>query len=175
MKKILIFLTILMVIVIIAVGIGVALPNMSGTYRLGSSRMKMEIPYSYEQLDEATENTIINLYNEDSKIKISAIELKKDFWGSGDAFARVEEYLNVISAINYDSNIKNIKKDTIANLNNKVGRVEVEVENPGGSFKTITIIPNEEVGNIVLEFMGDSESIEKNMEEIEEIINSIKI
>lgn len=175
MKKILVVILGLIIIMIATIGIAFILPNINKTYNLGETNMKIKIPYSYVETGDTSKTHIINLYNSRDEIKISATNLIEDFWSSGDTEARIDEYLKVMSSANYDSNMKNVKKEVIGTLENKVGRVEFELSNLNDTYKSITIIPNEEIGNLVIEIIGTKEAIDNNKNEIEKIINTISI
>ncbi|MBO5142590.1 MAG: hypothetical protein J6C46_06270 [Clostridia bacterium] len=173
MKKILYLMLSIILLVVIAIVFSINKENLNRNCNIGS-KITMQIPYSYENRDEKIENNLLNLYNPKG-INISATELKQDFWSSGDTFARIEEYLDVISSANYDSGLKNIKKTSVENTENKIGRVEFELNKPSIEYKNISMITNGEIGNIVIEINGKKDIMDENSEEIENIIQSIKL
>ena len=81
-------------------------PSISRICRIDKYDITIEAPYSYEEEEDNYENTLINLYNKEKGISINAIDLKEDFWSSGDVADRMDEYLNIISAANYDTGLK---------------------------------------------------------------------
>ena len=133
----------------------------------------IKVPRAYEEIENDVENNLLRLYN--NGVTINAIDLKENFWSSGDIEARMDEYIRVISTANYDSSLKNPKIETVKNSEDKLGRVELELENPEGSSKTVTILTSRNIGNLVIEFTGTVENINKNMNDIDKIIGTIKI
>lgn len=174
MRKIVIFIMGLVLLSIVSISVLVLLPNFSRNYKLPGYNLNLKVPYNYKKVEQENENSLLNLYEAESGITISAMRLKNDFWSSGDTASRVEEYIKVISSANYDSEIKNIKTGFVNDSKNKLGLVEFELGKPNGTYKTVTIISNEEIGNITIEIYADKESFNNNLNEIETIVSSIK-
>ena len=127
MKKLWICFLVLILLVIVFTIVAMIRPNISRTCRIGEYNITMKVPYAYEKEEDNYENSLINLYNKVAGISISAIDLREDFWSSGDVESRMDEYLNVISSANYDAGLKNLKTEILAGTNGKIGRVEFEL------------------------------------------------
>lgn len=174
MKKIIKFIMLTLTLVVIVTVISLLKPSISRTCKIKDSRMKIKIPYAYEEVYSESENVVLNLYNKNG-IKIKVSKFQEGFWSSGDTNARVEEYLKVMSSMNYDSEIKNVKRRIIEKTEDRLGMAEFDLRNISGSAKNIAIITNDEVGNFVIEIEGPIELMEAKRNEIEKIIKSIKL
>lgn len=190
-KTILIIISLIILIVVGTFLFFIIRPNLSKTYKLDAFNVSIKIPYAYEEVENESlkpkessdttqsakdrSNIIINLYNEYNGISITVLNLQGDFWSSGDTISRMDEYTKVISSANYDSNIRNVKMEAIEKLDSKIGRVEMELAKQNTENKSVTLITDETIGNLVIEIIGTKESFENYSEEIEKIINSVKI
>lgn len=175
MKRIAIF---LITIILIIVGTVLAIQvnkKMSRTCKIEEYNIKMNIPNEYTYVKEDGEGHLLSLYNSKNGISINAVEVKENFFASGDVESRMDQYLKLISAMNYDSSVKNPKKEVVERFEGKIGRAELELEGYENIGKTISIITSDEVGNVIIEITGMKEEFEKNIESIEKIIDSIKL
>ena len=173
MKKILRLLAFIIVLVIVFTLWIFIKPNISRTCKIKELDISLKIPYAYQETYNESENVLLNMYNSEG-IRISVVELKDNFWSSGDTEARMNEYLNVISAMNYDSEIKNIKKEILKKKDGNLAKVELTLRNPSGNAKKVSVIANEKIGNFVIEIEGSMSVMENKAKEIEKIIKSIK-
>lgn len=177
MKKVLKLIGLLILTIIIGTGISVFIMlnkgNFNKTYNIKKYGMKIKIPYSYESIYEGATNQLLNLVNNQNGISVTVMEFQDEFWSSGDAMSRMDEYMQIVSTANYGKNVKNVKLEEIDIANEKIGRVELEVSLRENSQKIIALITEETKGNIVIEIGGATETVQKNIEEIEKIINSI--
>lgn len=175
MKKIIIFIFILIILVVLAVSLSIFIPSISRTCKIEKYNISMKIPFSYNAVEEEGENILISLYNEQNGISISGVDLKDDFWQSGDTLARIDEYMKVMSSANYDAEIKNISQELIKSTENKIGKIEFELAKINSNNKMIALITNEQIGNVVIEIRGSQESMDKYKKELYKIIDSVKI
>lgn len=174
MKKLLKLLIFFVTIAVLSAVLVVMKPYMSRICRLEDFGINIKVPYSYSEVESEHVKSILSLYNSKNGIKISALDMGKQFWSSGDVNVRTEEYLNVISAANYDASVKNVKKEAIEIGGTLVGRAEVEVVRPTRSLKTISLIVGEEHGSVVIEIYGEADKMNENKESIEQLIQTIK-
>ena len=172
MKKLLIILLSITVLIFTYILIK---PNISRTCWLSDFGISLKIPYAYSKVEENNDNKLINLYNDKNGITINGTDLGANFWSSKNLEDRVEEYTKVIAAMNYDASVKNIKKEILNLEDGRVGRVEIEIEKPNKSLKTISLITENSNGNLIVEFYGEKNNIEVSKADIETIISSIKI
>lgn len=171
MKKIF---TIVLLIVIVIIGV-LAIPfdeNINKKYKINDGKLTINVPNLYEKLEE--ENNRINLYNAESGVSIKCGTLEENFWSSEDLNERIDEYIKVISSANYDAEIKNVKTE-ILEQNNNLARIQVDLIKQTSDRKTITILTANIEPNMIIEITGTKDAMEKNIEEIEEIISGIKI
>ena len=175
MKRIIIFIVTLVVLVVIFTSLVLILPNVNKTYNFSEYNLSFKIPYAYRNIATEEENILLSLYNEETEIGVSFVKVQDDFWSSGDTEARMDEYLRVISAANYDSGMKNVKLELMDKLESKFGKVEFELEKPNESSRAVVLIANGEVGNIVFEINASKENYEENLEEINKIIDSVNV
>ena len=174
MKKFLILVLIILLITIILSVIAGFKPLMSRTCNLGDFGISIKIPYMYTESSKIGKNTLLNLYSRQNGISISAINLGNEFWSSNILEDRVEEYLKVISATNYDARIQNSKSEIITLSGALVGRTEMEIVKPDKTMKMISLIMDEKNGNVAIEIYGDKVYIDEMEEDIEKIISNIR-
>lgn len=174
MKKFLILVSIVVLITIILSVIAGFKPLMSRTCNLGDFGITLKIPYMYTESSKVGKNTLLNLYSRQNGISISSINLGNEFWSSNILEERVEEYLKVISATNYDARIQNSKSEIITLSGVLVGRIEMEIIKPDKAMKMISLIMDEKNGNVAIEIYGEKVYMDKMEEDIEKIISSIK-
>ena len=175
MKKILYFILIFILIIILGTIAVFMMPNISRKCEIKEYSISMKVPFSYEQQENKSENELLNLYKKNNGIRISASKLEDSFWTSGDVVARMDEYLRVISAVNYEASLINIDTEIVEDTQNKIGTISYELINTQGSYRNVAIITNKDIGNVVLEITGSKENMDKNDKEIEKIIETIKI
>lgn len=174
MKKIIIFILVLILLLAVTVGLKLLIPKMNRTYKIDKYNISMKVPYGYKASYDVNENTLGILYNEQKGITINAFDLKDDFWNSGDAMARTDEYMNVMSAANYDTGFSIISNEVMEGQESKFAKVEIELDKPNSISKIVSVISGEEVGNVVIEIFGLKENMDNNKEEIEKIVQSIR-
>lgn len=183
MKKLWICFSILIVLGIVMAAIAIMKPTISRTCRIGEYNITMKIPYAYEKEEDNYEDSLMNLYNKEQGIRINAIELKENFWSSDDIESRMEEYLKVITSVNYEAGLKNLKTEIIEGTSGRIGKIEFELSKNYeeekdinlDESKAVTLITNAEIGNVVIEILASKENFDKNKEEIEHIVRSIQI
>lgn len=175
MKKILMVLGVLLLITIVIIVYMITKPNLSRTCKLADFGISFKIPYTYSEVNELADNRLLNLYHSKNEITIKAADLGRNFWSSEKIEERMDEYIKVITAANYDSNVKGIKQEVIEVSGGRFGRVEIEVERPNQTLKTISLITESNNGNVVIEIYGEKADLEEKNEEIEAIIASAKI
>ena len=175
MKKLITFLIVIISIILISLLIMWFMPNLTRTCKLENYNITIEIPYSYAVYDESVEGALLSVYDSKKGISINVVEVNEKFWSSGDINVRMDEYLNLISAMNYDTSIKNPSTEIIEKFEGKIGKVEVELEGYENTGKAITVITNDTVGNIIIEITGEKEKIQNNIKEIDKIIESLTI
>lgn len=173
MKKILRLLLLVIVLVLIFTVWMFIKPSVSRTCKINKLDISLKIPHAYQETYSESKNVLLNMYNSEG-IRISVVELNDNFWSSGDTEVRMNEYLNIISAMNYDSEIKNIKKEILKNNDGNLAKVELTLRNPSGNAKKVSVIANEKVGNFVIEIEGPVSAMESKEKEIEKIIKTIK-
>lgn len=173
MKKFFVLVLIILIITIILSVIAGFKPLMSRTCKLGDFGISLKIPYMYTESSKVGKNTLLNLYNRQNGISISSIDLGNEFWSSNVLEERVEEYLNVISATNYDARIQNSKSEIITLSNVLIGRTELEIVKPDKTMKMISLIMDEKNGNVAIEIYGEKEYMDEMEEDIENIISTI--
>ena len=173
MKKFFVLVLIILIITIILSVIAGFKPLMSRTCNLGDFGISLKIPYMYTESSKVGKNTLLNLYNRQNGISISSIDLGNEFWSSNVLEERVEEYLNVISATNYDARIQNSKSEIITLSNVLIGRTELEIVKPDKTMKMISLIMDEKNGNVAIEIYWEKEYMDEMEEDIENIISTI--
>ena len=82
MRKIVIFIMGLVLLSIVSISVLVLLPNFSRNYKLPGYNLNLKVPYNYKKVEQENENSLLNLYEAESGITISAMRLKNDFWSS---------------------------------------------------------------------------------------------
>ncbi|MBO5179529.1 MAG: hypothetical protein J6B87_04200, partial [Clostridia bacterium] len=167
MKKFFIMVLIILIITIILSVIAGFKPLMSRTCKLGDFGISLKIPYMYTESSKIGKNTLLNLYNRKNGVTISSINLGNEFWSSNILEERVEEYLKVISATNYDAKIQNSKSEIITLSGVLVGRTEVEIVKPDKTMKMISLIMDEKNGNVAIEIYGEKMYMDEMKEDIE--------
>lgn len=169
-KKIIVALTI---IVVLAVIIGLFIVNKLYTrYELGDYGVSLKAINSYQKIEDDAQ--LLLLYNFAKDITINVKELEGDFWSKDDIDTINDEYIRLISAIDYDCNIFDVKKEKKKIDFKEVGMVELQADRVSKKFKLITILTHKSNGFLAIEIFGDPEVMDNNSKEIENIINSIK-
>lgn len=173
MKKIF---TVVLLIMIAIIGISSLSLNESVNkkYKLGEGVLTIKAPATYVRQGDEKKEDEIKLYNSENGVYINAEILDNDFWSSTDLNARIDEYIKVISSANYDAEIKNVKTE-ILEENSNLARIQADLVKQTSNRKTIALISANTEANVIVEITGTKSSIEDDIEEIEEIINSIKI
>jgi len=174
MKKIFKLLLFFVGIAIVCAILAAIKPYMSRTCNLDDFGITLKVPNAYEVVESEHTRSILSLYNSQKGIRISALDMGKNFWGYENVTERMEEYLKVISAANYDATVQNIKREVIELSGISVGRVEIEVVKPTKKLKTISLIMGADYGSVVIEIYGETENMNLYQAEIEELIKMIR-
>jgi len=175
MKKIIWLILIVVILVVSIVGFVFIRSKFDRVCKIGNYDISLNVPNAYMEMKKSEENILLNLYNNAAGITISGFELNNNFWSSGDTMARANEYIELMSSVNYDSSMQNIKKEILSETEDKIARIEFELSRPNDDSKVIAFIANEEIGDVVIEIFGTIDNMENNKEEIEQITKSLKI
>ena len=175
MKKRIFIILIIFGILAIAFSIYVyGIPFVWKTHNIEDYGISFKSSRDFKSYKETSETNLLALYSSSKDYTINVTALGNGFWKSGDFNIINDQYIRLISASKYDYSFKNIKSEIVKIDGIDVGRVEMTIENPIQKNRVISILTNEEYNNIVLEFYGLPDVIEKNQKEIEKIIKSIK-
>lgn len=172
MKKII---TIILLMIIAVMGISIIFSNqkiIDKKYKIADGLITMKVPARYVVVGETE---ALNLYDELEGISINAGKLQDGFWSSENLDERIDQYIKVISSANYDAAVKNVKTGMLEQSDGKIGSIQIDLEKQTSSRRIIALISADTEPNVIIEIRGTTDAMEGNSEEIEEIINSIKI
>lgn len=175
MKKFLIMIVILLGIAGVLSAIVALRPNLSRRCSLGDFGVSVAIPYKYEPIKTTEDNKLLNLYDASTGISIQAMNAGEQFWQEETIAIRIEEYVQYLSAANYDYKVSTTKQEEKEVEGGTVGVIEIEIDRNTEVGKSFTVITGGTGKNIILEMYGKKETMEANREEFETIIGSIKI
>ena len=140
-KKFLIFIVVLLVLIAI-VGINL-FSRIYTRYDLGDYGVSIQTMNSY--IKEESEIDLLNLFNPKKGITINVRDLKGDFWSSDDMSVIMDEYIRLISAMYYDSNVYDVKYETTKLDYKEVGKVEITINRISSAYKTVTILTHKQM------------------------------
>ena len=183
MKKVLICIFILIGLLAASSIFSAIALNITKSYKIGSYNITINTPLSYKLEKKQEENSLLYMVDAGEGINISAVDFKNNFWKTGDGEGRVDEYLKLFSARNYDTELRNLEIGELSNTDGKIWKAEFEISKKYGesddlSFaatNVIALVTSEEIGSVVIEITVPKEKYDANKNKIENIVKSIKI
>ena len=169
-KKIIFYGAIILIFIVIMVFSFIS--KLYTKYDLGDYGVSIKTLNSY--IKEDNDENLLTLYNPSKDIAINVRDLKGDFWSSDEMDVIIDEYIRLISAMYYDSNIYDVTYEKTKLDFKEVGKVSLTTDRISSAYKTVTILTHKANGYLVIEIYGAPESISGNMEEVNGIINSIR-
>ena len=142
------------------------------TYAIGDYGVSIKIPKKFVKFANKNVSQLLNLQTKE--ITISATQLRGDFWESGDVNAINDEYIKLLSSAMFDRSVLEVEKDTMYIDREYVGKVSLVLSKNINIKKTITLLIPKSHGYLAIEFYGNKEAVEKNTNQINSMIRSIK-
>ena len=173
-KRVLIIVGILVVFFIVLIIINVS-KKLYTTYTFDDSKISVTVFNKFRKIDDDRKNTDLALYNSELETYVIGRTLPEEFWASGDIMAMCDEYLRFISSMYYEREIKDVSMNEVEINGVKVGRVGLTASQKNSSNKAVTLLFPKEYNNYILEIYGSEDILKEKNNEVENIINSIKI
>lgn len=173
MKRVLVFLIIFIVLVcVVTVGL-LFYDRLDKTFCLDEYGFSMKYPYDYAKAPMDGGFRFINSKN-GITIKIVAVDVEEKSSFSIDEV--IERYFTTAQLLNHFNCVMEKTDSEVFTIdNNLVGRVEIVAVDDEETFKGISILMPLPKREITVVFEGLAENMEKNLDEINEIIESIEI
>ncbi len=112
--------------------------------------------------------------NEKNSIRIEVYEFQNGFLNEEGVSAKIEDYKNLLSAVNYEAVLQNDNTEVIRISDKECGKYETEIKSLKQIDREITlIIPCEEY-DLIFSIHGTKEDMDNQNKSIERIIKSIK-
>ena len=142
-------------------------------YSIGDYGISIRVPASF-LVDKTDDGNLLSLYTENNSVIIKARDLRGDYWSSDDMDVIIDEYVKLISAMEYDSNIIDVELEKRKVGFKEIGIVKLSSDSLAKVNRDVAVLTHKANGYIVIEFMGDANVMKENDKVIERMINSIK-
>ncbi len=91
----------------------------------------------------------------------------------GDIDGIMDGYVRLISSAQYDSSLRNVKLESYVKDSEPLGRVEMTLEKNITSKRTVTVLTTKEHGYLAIEIYGNTELVEKRLDDINAIFDTL--
>ncbi len=141
-------------------------------YELGDFGVSISAKKDYKK--QKADSNLLSLYNEETELTINVKYLGDAFWKEDDMDKIMDEYIRLISAMKYDTNVKDVsfKKQNISFK--EVGIVEMTTDNVSSSSSVLTLLTHKDHGYLAIEVYGPTEVMQAHKKEAEKVINSVR-
>lgn len=141
-------------------------------YDLGEFGVSIETINSYTKIQSSGD--VLTLYNPENGITINTKFLGGDFWREDEMSTIMDQYIRLISAMNYDCSVLDVTYENRTVKGKEIGFVCLTIDRMGKTFRTATILTHRENGYLAIEMYGTPETIKANEKEIDRMINSLR-
>lgn len=173
--KIIIY-TILIAILIIAIIVGTRIVGkLYNTFEFYDTPVSITTSYKFRQFDDDNKMTNLSLYSDEYGLSVTSRALPLSFWESGDMLAVCDEYLGLMSSKLYDRSITDISMEKIIIDGVEVGKASLTAGMEHTFTRTVTLLFPKECNNLIIEIFGDEDKVKTYQDEINKLINGIKI
>ncbi len=119
-------------------------------------------------------SSLLNLYNEETEMTVNAKYLGDSFWKEDDMDKIMDEYIRLISAMKYDSNIDNVsfKKEKVGFR--EVGIVEMTTYDTAYSSTVLALLTHKDNGYLAIEVYGPTDVMQARRKEAEKVLKSVR-
>lgn len=170
MKKTLLLISIFVLVVIIGSVAVVLFENRTVEFK--SDEFGFSIKYTAKYVSEISDK-ILNVRNSINKIKLT---VAGTYNSSNLELDKIREnYITTMKIFNDSQEITVLENENIMIGNNEVGKVTFKIKNRENTTKVLSILIPLEDREITVMINGEEETFNKNIKEIENIINSIII
>ena len=142
------------------------------TYKLGDFGVSMKVKKDYSS--QKVKSSLLNLYNENKDMSVNVKYLGEAFWKEDEMDSIMDEYIRLISAMKFDSNIDDVsyRKEKVGFK--EVGIVEITVNNVADSSSVLALLTHKDNGYLAIEVYGPTSVMQKNKKEAESILKSVR-
>ncbi len=141
------------------------------TYTLGDYGVTLKAPISFEQKKDTKD--LLTMYDAKDKIMLNCKELKGDFWKSDNMDEIMDGYIRLISAMNYDCNVKDVTLKAKKIHSKEVGLVGMTLDKFGVVERLSAVLTHKENGYIAIEIYGRIGTMNEKKGMVNRIIKSI--
>ncbi len=142
-------------------------------YEIGDYGVSIRVPSVFET-DKEDEDNLLALCMENNAITIKARDLRGEFWSQDDMDVIIDEYVKVISAMEFDYNIYDVETEKRKVDFKEVGIVRLTTNLLNETTRCVSVLTHKANGYILIEIYGVPEVMESYEKNIENMINSIK-
>lgn len=172
MKKIWKILLIAITIIAIGVFIKLVYPVMPVKHTIERYNLSFWCSNCYKLEKESDKLKVYS--NDNNSISIEVYEFQNGFLNENSINEKIEDYKNLLSAVNYESVLQNDNIEVIRISDKECGKYETEIKSLKQIDREITLIIPYEEYDLIFSIHGTKEDMNTQNKSVERIIKSVK-